>query len=59
MALVVLVSGEVGEVILVVVVFAVIDIERVDWVAVPVLVSSGVDRLVFLGLVVRSCVLSS
>ena len=59
MALVVLVGGEVGEVILVEVVFVEIEIERVDWVAVPVLVSIVVDHFVFLRVVVRSFLLSS
>jgi hypothetical protein len=50
---------EVGEVILVVVVFVEIEIVGVDQVAVPVLVSIVVDRFVFLRLIVRSFLLSS
>ena len=46
-------------IILVVVVFVEIEIERVDWVAVPVLVSIGVNHFVFLRLVVCSFLLSS
>ena len=50
---------EVGEVILVVVVFVEIEIEGVDWVAVLVLVSIVVDYFVFLRVVVRSFLFSS